>query len=105
MSTRLASVTALGLVAASASAQNSATINTTGMELRCQLFGPCFPYQSRNSSQHPSHAGAAQFVLGDQGYSYSIDGTVTTSGVIGSIIPSGSTIPQMLDILSPGASK
>ena len=105
MSRQLASVTAIGLVAAVANAQNSATINTTGMELRCQLFGPCFPNQSRNSSQHPSPAGAAQFVLGDQGYSYSIDGTVTTSGVIGSIIPSGSTIPQMLDILSPGASK
>jgi hypothetical protein len=91
--------------AGSAMAQTSATINSTGMELRCQLFGPCFPNQSRNSSANPSPAGPAQFVNPASGYSYDIQGTVTTTGIIGSIIPSGSTIAQMLDTLRPGASK
>ncbi len=95
----------LAAAATPALAQTSATVNSTGMELRCQIFGPCFPNQSRNSSANPSPAGPAQFVGAAQGYSYSINGTVTTTGLIGSIIPSGSTVEQMLDILKPGASR
>ncbi len=91
-------------LAGAALGQNSATINTQGMELRCQLFGPCFPNQTRNSSANPSPAGPAQFVLPSLGYSYDIQGTVTTTGLMGSIIPTGSTVQQMLDTLQAGQS-
>lgn len=91
-------------VSGSVFGQSSATINTQGMELRCQIFGPCFVNQSRNSLAHPFPTGPAQTVTAWPGYSYDIQGTVTTTGFMGSIIPTGSTIQQMLDILQAGQS-
>ncbi|MFZ4572955.1 MAG: hypothetical protein ACOYN0_01075, partial [Phycisphaerales bacterium] len=102
---RVVAAIAGAAVGCSANAQTSATINTTGMELRCQIFGPCFPNQSRNSSANPFPSGPAQALAPASGYSYDIQGTVTSSGLIGTIIPTGSTIAQMLDILRPGSSK
>jgi hypothetical protein len=95
----------LCFVAAAALGQTTATVNSTGMELRCPLFGPCFPNQSRNSGANPFPTGPAQFLSAAPGFSYSIDGTVTSTGLIGTIVPSGSTLQQMLDILQPGAGR
>lgn len=97
--TPFAAATVLAIVGAIAPGARAAqiSINIAGIEIDCELFGPCAADQSKNS-------GAS--TLGDApGYSYLIDGTVTSTGVLGTLVPSGSTIAEMLDIIDPGSSR
>ncbi len=88
-----------------AQADNDVLFDTTGMKLFCELFGDCFPDQSRDSQNNPLPPGSPQFIVPATGYHYHLDGTVLTSGLVGGIIPSGSTLGEMLDILDPGQSR
>ena len=88
-----------------AQADNDVLFDTAGMELFCELFGQCFPDQLRDSQANPIPSGTPQFIVPATGYHYHLDGTVITTGIAESIIPSGSTLGQMLDILSPGQSR
>ncbi len=92
---------ALALCAGTAAGQTAA-INTQGMELRCQLFGPCFPNQSRNSLNNPQPPGTPQLVPAAGGYFYSIAGTVESSGALGLSIPTGSTLEDVVNNIEPG---
>ncbi|HRQ72181.1 MAG TPA: GC-type dockerin domain-anchored protein [Phycisphaerales bacterium] len=96
---------AFGLGTACGQPDTDAVINITGMELRCQIFGPCFPDQSRNSQAHPFPPGTPQFIVPASGYSFEIDGIVETTGLVGLVIPNNSTIAEMMEIIEPGASR
>ncbi len=100
----LAAVVVTAVWSAAAGAQ-TATINMTGMEFRCILFGPCWPNQVRNSSAHPVPAGPAQTLPAATGYRYELNGVVSTSGLIGDTIPTGSSLAAVLDQFAPGASR
>ncbi len=102
--TILATLVATACTCATADAQ-SATINMTGMEFRCVLFGPCWPNQVRNSSANPSPSGPAQLVPAATGYRYELNGVVSTSGLIADSIPTGSSLAAVLDQFAPGASR
>jgi hypothetical protein len=77
----------------------------TGMRLYCQLFGDCFPDQARNSFNNPLPPGTPQHILPAGGYRYQLDGVLDTSGLINAIIPDGSTLRDMMEILQPGQSR
>lgn len=100
---------ASGLAAAACPAfaqpDHDVVVDATGVELRCQLFGPCFPDQYRDSEDHPLPAGTPQFILPAAGYSYFLEGVVSTSGLIGAAIPSGSTLAEAMDAIDPGGSR
>ncbi|VAX36212.1 hypothetical protein MNBD_PLANCTO03-1413, partial [hydrothermal vent metagenome] len=84
---------------------NDTLFDLTGMELKCVLFGDCFLDQSRDSANHPIPAGTPQYILPHTGYRYQLEGTLSTSGLIEAIIPNGSTLAEMMDILDPGQSR
>jgi hypothetical protein len=106
MNTRLiATVLAAAASVAAAQPDNDVLIDITGMELRCTLFGPCFPDQLRDSAANPFPAGTPQLIVPADGYAYVLDGIVSTSGLLGAAIPSGSTLAEALDAISPGGSR
>ncbi len=96
-----------GFSAGTATAQpdNDVVINAAGVTIRCQLFGPCFPNQFRNSQNNPLPAGTPQFILPASGYRYVLDGVVATSGLLGTAIPNGSTLGEAFDAITPGGSR
>ncbi len=72
-------------------------VDISGLTIDCAFVGPCGEDQSANS-------GGATLPPAP-GYSYEISGIVSTSGVLGTLIPDGSTIAEMLEIIDPGASR
>ena len=85
--------------------QAQVSINLTGVKIEKPLFGP-IQDQVRTSVQHPIPAGTPQRILGAPGYAFEIDAVLSTSGLLlPSIIPSGSTIGDVLDLLAPGNSR
>ena len=91
--------------AALAQADDDVFFSLDGMRLKCVLFGECFPDQSRNSADNPLPPGTPQTILPASGYRYTLDGTVRSSGLIGGIIPDGSSLGEMMDILQAGQSR
>lgn len=97
---------ACGLAASAlGQADNDVVVNAAGVSLRCQLFGPCFPDQYRDSFANPLPPGTPQYILPASGYRYDVAGVVATSGLLGSFIPNGSTLDQALDAILPGGSR
>ena len=90
---------------ANAQPDDDVEFDLTGMRLYCQLFGDCFPDQARDSFNHPLPVGTPQFILPAAGYRYQLDGVLDTSGLVGGIIPDGSTLAEMMEILQPGQSR
>ncbi|KAA0212977.1 MAG: hypothetical protein DYG94_13475 [Leptolyngbya sp. PLA3] len=86
-------------------ADNDVVVDAAGVSLRCQLFGPCFPDQYRDSLANPLPAGTPQYILPASGYRYDITGVVATGGLLGSFIPNGSTLDEALDAILPGGSR
>lgn len=84
---------------------NDVEFDLTDMRLYCQLFGDCFPDQARDSFNHPLPAGTPQFILPAAGYRYQLEGVLDTSGFVGTIVPDGSTLSEMMEILQPGQSR
>ena len=84
---------------------NDVLFDLTDMRLKCVLFGECFPDQSRDSSANPLPPGTPQFIVPAAGYSYHLDGVVHTSGLAAGVIPDGSTLGEMMDILQAGQSR
>ena len=99
-------VAAAGLAAAAfGQPDNDVVVDATGVELRCQLFGPCFPDQYRDSLVNPLPGGIPQSIVPAAGYSYFLEGVVQTTGLIGAAIPSGSTLAEAMDAIVPGGSR
>ncbi|GAB4385171.1 MAG: hypothetical protein Kow0022_10090 [Phycisphaerales bacterium] len=88
-----------------AQADQDVVVDATGVELRCQFLGPCFPDQYRDSFSNPLPPGIPQYILPAGGYRYDIEGVVETSGLLGLAIPSGSTIAQAMELIAPGGSR
>lgn len=84
---------------------NNVEFDMAGMRLYCQLFGDCFPDQARDSLNNPLPPGTPQFITPAAGYRYQLDGVLDTSGFINAIIPDGSTLRDMMEILQPGQSR
>ncbi|RMH14152.1 MAG: hypothetical protein D6695_02060 [Planctomycetota bacterium] len=80
-------------------------VDATGVELRCELFGPCFPDQYRDSFANPLPPGVPQFILPADGYHYTLEGIVATEGLISLAIPSGSTLAEAMEAIVPGGSR
>lgn len=90
---------------AMAQADEDVLFDLTGILLRCELFGPCFEDQRRDSADHPLPPGDPQTILPAHGYRYSLEGIVETSGLAATLIPSGSTLAEMMEILQAGQSR
>lgn len=88
-----------------AQADNDVVVNAAGVELRCPFLGPCFPDQYRDSFSNPLPSGTPQYILPANGYRYDITGVVSTSGLMGIAIPSGSTLDQAMEAIAPGGSR
>lgn len=102
---RCSAAAALALLASAASAQLvQVTIDLTGVQIQKPLFGP-IPDQVRTSVAHPIPAGTAQRLNAAGGFSFDLDATLNTTGLLATIIPSGSTIGDIIDLLVPGNSR
>ena len=100
---------ALGLAAplaapALAQPDNNVLFDLTDMRLKCTIFD-CFPDQSRDSFNQPLPPGTPQYIVPADGYRYQLDGVLDTSGLVGAIIPDGSTLAELMEILQPGQSR
>ncbi len=97
---------ALAALAGAAHAQptDTAAVDLTGVELRCEFLGPCFEDQFRDSIADPFPVGDPQFILPATGYSWFITGHLDTTIPLGLIIPSGSTFAEFIDIVDRGNS-
>ena len=98
---RLLIVAALVCPAALAQPDHDVVVNLAGVELKW-VFPSGWPTQTRDSNAHPFPPGTPQTILPAFGYAYDIKGVVTTTGLFGSIVPSGSTLQQALDFIEPG---
>ena len=83
---------------------NDVSVDLTGVELRWILFQG-WPDQVRDSANNPIPAGPAQTILPAAGYKYDADGTLSTSGLFSSLVPSGSSIGDLLDTVQDGQSR
>ncbi len=101
------SVVALGvaLLAPAASGQfSTVNINLTGVKIEKPLFGP-IPNQLRDSVAHPIPAGTPQRLNAAAGYSFNLDAVLNTTGFLATVIPPGSTMGDVIDLLVPGNSR
>ncbi len=103
-----AGVTITASIASAQIIDHNALVDITGVEIRCT--GPLPPIicsfddQRRDSFANPLPSGQAQGVVAADGYRYSANGIVETSGLIAGSVPSGSTLGEVFNIFQAGQS-